>query len=478
MAEFRKVTATASTGFTDLVEITLHVGQFTKVSVSKLPASAGGDALKINAQDFITLAEEEQAKTLSSRTAPDFSLQVEDGKGGTFEFSGFVLGAGASISEGAVSCQVSAIHRAALMASYRPDIYQIFDATRPDESPSLVTGPSVMGRLLDIIKLRKEAWADPVERCNTGIAAVDSIYDQVDTSNAISGPVAEELLEASRETTKYDVIDSLSAYEGANSALNDSLGNYLDTRSGNFFSTLENMATEFRLIYVPDLGDTVGKFQKISEIFGSRTEKDCATVGMDVNITSSSVLPVGKVFIHGLMAAGVRAETEGSEVAPGFVADVIAEFPAGEASGGTFEILPAPTFMQAPLTGDGVGNGDSSDFTKLQEEQAQTTKELMEFTAATAEAFGLEFAKQSYLDMALAGSQVSLTAELDLTWQPGVYYSVNARSKIDGATLLFWGLLQSVVHTIRSTAKGPVAQSSLTFSHTLLGDLLIPGMEV
>lgn len=478
MAEFRSIKVKSSLGDPDGVEVTLALGSFTKVVLSRGVGNGSEVVHNITSGDISKMVEEEQRKTFSEREAPDCIVEIDDGQGNTFKFSGFVQGAGGQVGGGEAGASISAIHRAALMAGYRPDIYQVHEVTRGDQdtSPSSVTGGSVFGRLAAIIDRKVTAWSSD-ERIYSGIARVDAIHDEIDTVNAITGPVALELLEASEPFTRYELFEALQRFEGANNALNQSLINFLDTRSGNFFTTLKAIGAEFKMLYAPSLDDSVGVFKKVSAIFGARESKSCLLVEQSAAIDSASVLPVGKIVVYGLISSEVRPKTGASDQPPGLMPDIVAEFPEGPLQGGTCEAVQAPNFVKLPARGPWTSTGDELDFDAASGEDDSMAEEIAEFVDATAQAFGREWAKQAYIDMALASSSCVLTTDLNLSWQPGVFYEVEAKSSGDGSTMLFWGLLQTAQHTVRRSNKVGVCKTVLTFSHVLAGDLLIPGLE-
>lgn len=480
MAEFRSVQVVSSLGITDQVTLSAAINQFPQVVCSKQIDAEDGEAVKIHAGDFVALAKEEQARILSSRSAPDFSVRIDDGQRNIVDFQGYTLGAGAKIAADGVSCMVSGIHRGSLLSAYRPDIYQTYAETRIDESsPLKVTGASIMGRLKEILKRKTDAWGDETLRRRTGVDYVDAIYDEIHTTNESLRNTVDELLGASEESTSYELFSTLEGFEGANSALNAKLAEMLDMHSGNFFQSLQTLATIFRLIYVPDKsGSTVGYFCKLSDIFAEPVEVECACVSWDISVSSATVLPVSSVLVHGLVAAEVRStNTNTQEVWPGYVSDILARFPEEPAEGGTTTMMPAPEFLQFPVRHDWLSEGEEMDPEQAIADYEALSNEVLEFSTQLAQQFGSEWARQGYLDTVLAANQVTLTTDLDLAWEAGTFYVVKARSAKDGSTLMFKGLLQSEVHTISSNQNAPMAVSVLSFSHVLIGDQTLPGLE-
>lgn len=479
MAELRQVSFETSIGVGDVLRVESRLGAFPTVSASVSPQSGGQgqSVIKAQAETLIGIAAGEQRRYLASRAEPDFTASADDGQGGKLEFEGYLSTTGIKIGASGISAQVQAVHWAAEISGYRPDIYTVSEATRMETEP---TGASVFGRLSEILDARVTGWGSPDEREYTNIEGIDSLMDDIHATNErLSGAVF-DLLDGSADTTGYEVFEALGELAGANVALNDSLGEILSTHNGDFFTTLTGLAASFKMVYVPDKTNaTAGHFAKLSDIFAEEEEKEVAFADLDISVGNASVLPVSQVVVTGLLSTDLRMSDVGEEIlSNGTVPQIIARFPEeGGVEGGTVEAMGSPSFLQLPIQGQWENDGEEIDPDGMVSNRDELIAALLEFIEETAGGFGEEWAKQGYLDTALAGTALTLVVPADFSWSAGTFYKVSAISEKDGTTLMFRGLLQSEVTVLSSDQNAPQATTTLIFTHVLLGSNTLAGID-
>jgi hypothetical protein len=468
MSFLRRPVATTDAGTPDWVMLTSGINTFPTCQVS-YHYPRGDVAVRAVASEIAAQAAADQVLSFEPRFEADASVRLEDGNGGELDFKGFKTAPSHRIGVGGVGSSVSMIHAMSLIGAYAPYIYEAEVFHRDAINPK---GGNLAVRAVDMLNAMTEAWqGDGRDR---GIEEYEQIKDSLHENNQKVEAKVKELLRASADTTAIEGLSEITTHGGLNLGVNSAILKCLTSRRSNFFDNLIELCSMWQLIYQPDKSASgTGKLIRMEDALNLDVqEREVSVIDFLINAGPMSIMPVTGVIVEGLPASEHRSSDGADTTKFGIVPNSIVTH--GSPSG-RMVTAPLPPFLQRPLhtafLTDGVDMTESG-YDAAQEAQVS---DLADIVSGPVKTLAEQWAKNYFIDLVLAPSNVSLTCELDLSWQAGKTYKVMAKNS--GGAVLFQGLLNREQHTISTRGQQATAETHLYFSHVLILGNILPDAQ-
>lgn len=409
-----------------------------------------------------------QAQQAAGNGIVNIRNNLTDGVGGSIQFSGLHTAPQYDIGTGSISISFGGVHEASLVSNLNMSIYAPDDWSALSAIAVEAKGP-VTERLKIMLQAIVESWQQRVSAGDFS-DAVKASMELIHQSNSRPYEILIQILDASAETA---IIENLDDALSTNTDINDNFNQYLArlaiTRATNYWSVVQSFCAAFGLVYVPNLQTgNMGKLASYSYIWDNEETMDLDTKSITVNLGSIVVAPVSHVAMYGA-SSGIKWKLDGdSKVLPNENAEVIVRYPDNPEGGRPF-LIPLPDFISSSIPRPVVSPKDFG--------SRSSTAQIAVDAEALEAAFGDRFnqikkictaiARQTFLDVSLADSTISVTIPLDLTVHCGKMVSV-----IDAETggNLFRGLVRSVTHDASTV---PSAGTALSFSHVQAGSFTL-----
>jgi len=455
---------------TDSLRMRIQVGSDPTLSISAFSgedaSSAATPVFGAQAAKFMARA---QAAAFSERTAPDLSVALKDGLGGSLVFKGYVSGPSYSMDSQSTTFRpaISAVSAAAALANLRLDIYR-GSSKKPDE-PLGAKGAliertkgdsNLAARLATLTRDMIKYWQG---RRNSADAITTQLANNLHLANE-RGPlkVWNEVLANSTQYLQLDWLEKIAQNIPSNEALNRDLLGTLRGQSGSFYATVQSLCDDYSLHYVPNSDGSPGRLEpRINKVTGNVISKQLpATAVFMGGELPSPLLPPQQVLIVGkpqnMSLKHVKAaKSEGVMGITGYPAD------ASQLNGNVL-VVPLPfhlglylSLCRLPLLKNTAPKipGAVKAFSEIAELTAVALREQDE-------ALVQSYAKSVFVDAALGGYNSSLQVPLDLSWEVGSRYAMS----VDGA-VLFKGFLAGVEHSFGRSEMSTL----LDFTHVEYG---------
>jgi hypothetical protein len=469
MSFLRRPVATTDAGTPDWVMLTSGINDFPTCQVS-YHYPRGQVAVRAVASEIAAQAAADQLLSFAPRFEADASVHLEDGKGGVLDFEGFKTAPSHRIGVGGVGSSISIIHSMSLIGAYAPYIYEAEVFHRDDINP---TAGNLAERATTMLEAMTTAWQG--EGRDRGIEEYEEIKDSLHANNQKVEGKVKELLKASADTTAIDGLSEITTHGGLNLGVNSSILKCLTSRRSNFFDNITELCATWQLMYQPDKSaGGVGKIIRMEDALNLDVqEREVAVIDFLISAGPLSIMPVTGVIVEGLPAGEHRSGGDEDDTTKyGIVPNSIVTHGNAE---GRMATAPLPPFLQRPLHTSFLTDGvDMTDDGYDAAQEAQVS-DLDDIIGGPVKALAEQWAKNHYIDLVLAPSNVSLTCELDLSWQAGKTYKVKAENS--GGAVLFQGLLNREQHTISTRGQQATAETHLYFSHVLILGNTLPHAE-
>ena len=467
-------TLSASLGWPSNATVSIH---------TKYAAAAG--AVAVAGSDMVEQLAGWQQKMFDVRLSPDCDIQLQDGNGGTAHFKGFLSNPQYTLSAGAVSFQNGVNHQASIISAYKSFIYD-FSLKKDGSLDGFrgafmlgITGSSFAELILNTLNaLIKEGSTNAG---TMGLNNADPTTHAIKAGqHAINGgifPFVQSLLQASFETTKFstELTEMITTGDHAFdnfTRLKDCVITRLLQENDDFWQVLNSLAAVFQLMYVPSLGDDMGKFVKYSHMIDGFEPRRTAVLpvsSMTISCGSIYGLPTSQCIVRANIDNGFRVDNK----QPGCSNPVVAVYPETSAfTGGNTLMSAAPPWLPiffVDKTGQSAADQEAQNGTKgrgLSLARYSAEKIKLSAYATVADGKGVsgmlkDWARNAYLGAALQATQLAASIPMDLSLVPG-FYTITLK---DG-TKVGTGVLNHVTHILNcENPQNPQASTQVSFTH-------------
>ena len=419
-----------------------------------------------------------QAVNFQDRVDDDAFVTIADTNNGqNLTFTGLACGPSYSLFAGQLKKSITIASHVALLDSLQFNIYR-YDHNDMFSVDKLNTGNSWAER----IQAAVDFLVDRGQKNFTDFSGADRERVAIKHNRNVSLglPILKEILKNSIPTTQSEGLKKLSESADSNLTLNNGIANAilgaLMQPSERFWQTLDLLASMFRLIYIPD--ERYGKFINAAQAIDSEpTEVTVAIHSVDFNDGGGGILPVQQVLVQ---AASVTTWPRNSDNGGG----IIDAWPESPPSSGVDVDLPlpgwlipadalGPTGKPLPIPVGVPGVNDPLDIASYKGGSNTVVKRVRKAANPIVSQFIREFARNSWVDLAMTRSSVSFSVRMRLAVKPGNRYRVK-----DGLTgkPLFTGFLHSVQHDVEvASGQTGTEKTTVGFSHVEMGSFTLPG---
>lgn len=457
------------------IRITAQINSFPRVDVRFHDIGEPNKSRSVVPEDLAAKIAADQTSMFEA--AASASVSMEDGLGGTISFKGFQTNTSYELIYGGVGYSAAAIHTSAIVDTLQTSLYKYGNLTFREIAP-LITGDSTysswMTAALDHILERWDATALKTDNLD----AISKAFAQRAHTNNEKGLAAwREILKASKDINEHlPSIKTSALFSG--DLVTAIIGIYLNSY-GSFLQTIQQFGLQFQLIYVPDMGSGYGKFICAKDTIQQELTKKVHIMRMQLSAGAKSAIPVTQVSVNGLPGNSWRDDNlNRSKFLP---APSISMFPPTVTSGRVYAVnFPGWLRLSAAepekeSKEEGSGPPDPAAYADKRILQDVKFRETIDTTVLK---IADEWAKNVYVDMALADSTAQITVPLDLTWELGKTYKVTTEgAKGQKNKNLFTGFLAGFSHNLSSSQVSPQAYTSLMFTHVQGEGFTLPGLE-
>lgn len=310
----------------DGLRFEMDVNSFPMVSASMVDTSAGAVQTPVSG-DVIKRIGELQQQRLAGRSAPDFSVDAQDGIGGSISYEGYTSSPILDITKVSSTDKIASVGQAAMMDALDLSIYRAgFVSERAEtgaQEGQLKSIPAAANG--DINKVLEDITTALVENFEPTLAGESRaiakqllvIQHEINTG----GPLDDWLSLLRASDVKFKSWDAAFAKcPPIARQLTEHARQALVAKTPGFWNTIRALMSHFQMFYVPSF-DGIGRFERADK----KLEKPTATVevslsGISVADGSPRILQPGGVVMMGSAAPAERVETEASALTPRVVA--------------------------------------------------------------------------------------------------------------------------------------------------------------
>ena len=476
----------------DEVEIRAEVNKHT---TAKFTAYSGSEASQASNPVFSSEAAAKMGKaqqlSFSRRLKPDTSINIDDGKNGGKSYSMFLTGPSFSLSSGRVIPSFNAVEKAAMLSNLRLDIYTTF--TGREQGPGAPFGESagfipdeikstnLATRLKELTEKSIKYWQDHANNAGVSYSATSAELKKQRHAINLQGPLdvwyemLDNSVEALAATSTW--LSTLAKYKGVNNQVNAELLAILRGTSRDFQEILDALCDTFQMMVVPSYEGKAPRFILQQDVLlgDTKTLQLPATTMLLEGDVSADLLPVQQVLVRGTPHESYMFSLDPAKKKTDEGYFFVGGFPETAASAsGDIAIVPLPSFAQEAIriAPNPVGNKppDKKGFGST---LSSVKKVAMEYTNQISLKLIKEYAKATYINLAIGGSTTSISLPADTSLWPGDRYKVtNAAGE-----LLFTGFLAGVSHSFKKQTggSGGQAQTTCNFTHILFPGFTLPG---
>lgn len=479
MIEIREIKVTTDRGSPDLVVFRSTLNQFPTLEL-RYHQSVESGVVEALAEDTAALAAEDQLASFDPQLEANTEVTIEDGQGNTLVFSGMLVKPGHHIGVGGVGSSATVIHESALMSLYDPSIYEIREPA-DGEGRLRFTDDSVTLRASQIIEETVKFWTDEAGSEQARIRSSDdseAIKDALHEQNTQVYDLVKLLLDNSE--TEFPGLAGLDEYSNVNKAVNYDIWATLFSPRDDFLSVLHALMARWNFYYAPAKANgEVGMIRRMDWILESDGTVEVICINIEMAAGAQTFMPVTQVLVEGLGEGPQRDDDNPEDDAPpNLVPRTYAAYPE-TFRGGKLLRTPLPPFLTLPFKDSTGAEGELLSIDAYRQAKDDAKSNLNSFTDTQIKEFATTWAKQIYLDAALASSSVTLSTDLDVTWEVGWVYEVKALARDASGSgtvghVLFSGLLSSEETQIQSGDNGMQASTNLQFTHVRVKENTLP----
>lgn len=467
--EVRRPIVTVPGEATDVITYVSSVPVNDAPYISYSAHKAGSDRIE-NPTATELIQKVAQAQQLMFQPPTANVVNMLDGSGNFAMFTGYDTGPQHSIMFSGLKNGKSLVHRCARLAFINTTIYRPDPNTPVAEAIEILSGAANPCAALKLIL--QELIKEFLESGNDNEGTTD--FEIRKKIHEINIKIIEEewypILDASTESGINNFAEA-SANPAIQLKMYDSIRSVYLSGSDNFFTTMDQFASMFQMLFVPGhMGTTPGKFIPITAVLSNPEPKD-------VNIISLSMNPGPRRFLS-VTAVAVRG---GPETTPPVAQAArpagynMVTWPETLPASGLTDVIQMPSWLPEDLypleiSKEGTDLDFNSNFQKV-----KTAQEEIADAGLIVEKICKDIARLAYNYKSLSQSTTDITCPFDVTWETGKRYTVKQPNKSSGGSSdLFSGFLTAVVHKVNSSPSTPGAVTELTFSHVEANGFTLP----
>lgn len=451
------------------IQLRMAINAIPMANVSFYTGKSAAEAAQpLSSNEFFKLGASAQRAIFRARAAPDTTLNMDDGNGGTLAFKGYIVDPQLTYGTGQIDNSIGIIHESGPLASIDGSIYDKV----PEEFLTPAKAPDA-GRLdqrvSDLTKYMISAWKDSHNLDTTETAQEQMIRERVSSVNDRFWPIWYKILENSGADMDWpEILELQAAYR--KSHVNGWILNTLRGGEGNFIQTMLSLAMGYRCNFVPRLAP--GQYGLLRRAdFGyndsTRLWLPNGAVTTRLNGGSRDLLPITHALVQTVPLQ--QFLERGPDGNGALSKPIVAAYPETVYLGGGLLRDGGPPWLGgdvAVATPANLPKGrlDLNTYGQLAQAAIKGTKEQV---VLPMQRICSAWARDIYVMESLRTSTAFIQTPLDLTMEVGDWYQV----EIDGSG--FHGLLSEVTHTL-ATHPSPNATTYMQFTHVETGDFKLP----
>jgi hypothetical protein len=467
----------AIAGFNDPpIQVTLVIGVagLPECTVRTAVEYASGASINQITAGFTSSRATQLQKALDgSRTSPDSTITMKDGRGGSLTFKGYLASFGVNVSRYAAYAEYKVIHESAPLSAFRMDAYKSrqYETKKVEDMKDVITGGAPAVMIQNVIN-KLIARDEPKVKEESKDRSV--IRQKLKAINKPLIPILEKIL----KNSDYELEglagilsgkDTYASQETVRRQLYTLIAQMLNAPTSDFFEVLNLLQEEFQMLWVPSVKPgEYGKFIGQNEQHPDKVKGSVSVEGTGLNIQGGStyILPV-----KGTMLAGTYPNTDTKDTTPDpdKYDNVVLIYPesAEEFKGGRMTTTQGPVWLptylgtpqkkEKPPTSNQTKEGVS--LSKAKETTVSLKSTVDNFASGSVTTILENWTKNAYMRDSLQNTS-TLHTLLDLTIEPGKAVNVTA-----GGSRLFTGFLSQVSHDLAIDGDNGSAQTVLNFSH-------------
>lgn len=485
--ENRRISATANVdggaGSVSSYSLSASLNTFAFGQVDFHGNKGGKESSDILTSELISAMSSEQKRMFGARSKTEVSIKASDGKGGNIAFDGFSVRPALSLQKGSggalVSRSLSAVHQASVIDAIALSCYRISGVAKT-QADFAISAPDLATRISKVIEFLRKRWSSEASTTGDELA----IAKQVDAQNKPLLDYLAKILGASKDSTKLDGLDEiLSARPAVNDRINGAIATTLLTQESGFFTTLRQLCHDFQLVYIPSFDPSnLGKLVTSDSLMKGTKSKAVNLTGISIELGERSVLPVNQIVVMAPTGSAwqpkVAAITGISSTQPNLMNWSVVSFPDKPKGNGKTGIIGLPSWLPSafsamtsefaiqPNAGGGRERGGFAE-----QRVTRLAESVDSFKTGALKKLITQYAKNVYVDTAMADHRANITCELDFEWQLGQRYEVTS-----GGTPLFTGTLAGIRHSGGISGESGNASTALNFSYVAMNGFTLPGI--
>jgi hypothetical protein len=449
-SELRTPRATAG-GFSnntlDSATIALRLNEVPIASMSGNP-SVNAKYSAINALDAVVFnnLKQLQAKKFAGGSQKVY-LTMSDGSGGGIGWSGLFNGPTYQFSSRSLQFGTNAIDEVAKLQQLKTDIY--VKSSQVKSGQSQFASGTIHNRLKEVLEKKVSAFQDTLEMSGKSGLDKEALIAQHE-ANQEPLKIWYSILNASSKADNPGLFAE--SYLTLDESIEDHISKTYLNGTSNFFDTMMQFCTDFRLVYVPPTGSGYGQLVGIDKIFNSPTSSRVILTDFSASISGYNVPPVNAVWVVGKGNIETKSgQLEGDS-------QIFAIWPPTEATqySGRVQRVPPPIWLPnpAPLNVDvqptkSLKGEATLSILKIQSKKLEGIEKI-NFNILQ------EWARLWFIDLVYGNETTTISMPLDLSWAPGTYCNVSS-----GGGDLLKGLVNAVRHDLSVTD----ASTTVEFTH-------------
>lgn len=428
------------------------VNQFPTISVG---GHYSGEVQKPQWARMLSSAGQAQSHGRSGEST--LNVTLDDGDGGTLTFDGIYSAPGIADVAGVFN----GVHNASLMSNFDPSIYVVDRWQDIREGIRKIEG-SIGERLAALLQFAVENWQSNFQEKYRSTEAMVAALE-IHKANEKPLSLLLQMFASSAEGTEIDGADQFLSRPQINFEFNNYLLQTLCQRPLNYFNTLQQLMSTFGLVYIPpSTSEGAGELATFNYLFNQAEDLEVDVETLNGTFGLSDITPISHVTVARVQGAPIFKEPKdlANKIMPGETVEALVRVPDTTTGRGLTIPFP-PVFQFAAQSTFQSGKFGNSQTMGAAAENARKTIEGIAPMLEAAKSLARFVATQTFRDVSLASSHLSLGVPADVTIHPGKV--VNVKDRREGT--LGQGLLHTVTHSI---SRGSVT-TSLQFSHWQAG---------
>lgn len=472
-----KVTSRRS-GHVDGITLLASVGTFPTAEITYHTSSGITKSIPQDLASKMSSAQNNIYQSLQKDT-----ITIDDGIGNTQTFEGYIVDGAYTLATGQVGFKQTLIHKSALLNNLQTGIY-LFDSLYRTPTKLPAGGNKYSSWMKSCLDDIITSWQTSIGVTTAIGQSTKNYMNRVHGENGSPKQIWDSILDNSEDENDYlSSITTDSNDVSLHSAIVNFIRGIYSTSSGSFLQTIDTFGSQFQIKYVPAVfassSATFGKFVSYETMIDSGEAKALNIRAMSVRTGISDIIPIGQVAVHGIPTTMYRDNAPRNS--PSSVPPEVATFP--DSSGSTYgrsTKTMAPSWLPVSLD---MGSSDSSEAREdnlnvsvYKQTASEKVRDKQKVVDTIVKKAVVNWAKNMYVDLSISGAVAEISIKLDLSWELGKPYAVQAMLEGGDGVDLFTGFLSSMTHTVSSNPSSPSASTTLVFTHVRASGFSLPGI--